>query len=181
MNFKHFLAIWFVVVSLPSQANEFVSQKISDYVHGNTHVQSTPVENRFVDKYFNCDFYLVTTSKAMGRSPEVAFYPDLVAILPNGNVLTASLPKNNSRLHELEKCLSKEYGLTTKASFHEVNMALEALYPQMKGPNDKAWFTVNEGGVTLINASYYRGKNSFFIKMQNGHPSEIHAKFETGY
>lgn len=175
---------WLVILAiLPTFgfANDFSERKISDYVSSNTYVQSIPVNNPNLVKYFNCDFYHSTVQKSLGRTPDVAFYPDVIAIQKNGNVLTVSLPKKGGRLLELESCLIKRNSPSNKSQFQEMHDALNALYPFMNGPvENSVWYRVENKGVELVSANYFRGKNAFHILMKDGYPNQIHVKYQTG-
>ncbi|MDN2483978.1 hypothetical protein [Vibrio agarivorans] len=177
MKLTYLLAL---MVGLPLSVNATVSSQLDTFMHADLHVHSVPVRNNVIDKYFSCSFYHVSVTKASGRSKEVAFYPDTIAILPNGNVMSVSLPKNSSRLSELETCLSKRVSTTSQYRLREFHAALNSLYPFMEGANGGGWYQVSEDGVQLISAKTHRGQNHFYVQMKNGHPLQIHVNYETG-
>ena len=166
-----------VCAAQPVLANDTQSQ-IDSFMHNDLHVHTKPITNRFLDKYFNCDFYHVNVSKTSGRSREVSFHQDTLAKLPNGNIISISLPETASRLVELEQCIERVKTTTKKSDFREVHQALNALYPQLDGVNeDKQWYFVERRGVRLVSANNHTQKNEFFLKLKNGYPERIFVSF----
>ncbi|MBD0788069.1 hypothetical protein HUO09_17075 [Vibrio sp. Y2-5] len=162
-------------VSVAAQAN--VYDQIDKYMHQDLHVQTVPVESKYIEKYFDCSFYHSTVTKSSGRSEHVSFVPDTIAVLPNGNVLSVSMPANNARLEELEKCLKHSNTTTSFKDGMELQKSLEALYPFMTGVVEGQKYKITGHDLTLVSANNYRGINEFNVVLKAGKPEKIYIRY----
>lgn len=152
---------------------------INAYMHSDIHIQSVKIRDKYLEKYFDCEFYHVTTTKASGISQHVSFYPDTVAILPNGNTLSVSKPADTDRLVDLEKCIKPKVQTSSFSQIKEIQQALTSLYPYMSGVNNGQQHFIHDHKITIRTANNITNVNRFDIIMANGHPDELYLYYET--
>ena len=163
-----------------ASSNDVVNlTNIDSYMHNDVHIQSVKIRNKYIEKYFSCDFYHVTTTKASGKSDHVSFYPDTVAILPSGNVVSVSKPADTSRLIDLERCIKPKVQTSSFSQVKEIQQALTTLYPYMTGVNNGQHYFVKDHRITIRTANNINNVNHFDVIIRSGHPVEFHLYYET--
>lgn len=161
-------------VSLSAGAHH---DRLAQYAISDLHVSSKPIVANSIDRFFICDFYHVSLRKASARSAEVMFEPDVLAILPSGNVKSVSLPAGGGRVSELEICFDKTAGISTRGDAQEFRDALARLYPATNGVIQGDKIIHREKGIELIMADSRSLTRSFYVSMAAGKASEVHVNY----
>ncbi len=175
MKLKLLGAVALATISTLSHANH---SRLAQYAIADVHVDSKPVVSKAIDRFFVCDFYHVSLRKASARSAEVMFEPDVLAVLPSGNVKSVSLPNVGGRVNELEVCFDSKVGVSSRQDAQEFRKALSMLYPQTNGVIKGDKIVHREKGVELIMADTRKLKRSFYVSMAGGKPAEVHVNYQ---
>ncbi|PSU31764.1 hypothetical protein [Photobacterium lutimaris] len=152
-------------------------ERLAHYAIADLHVNSKPVVANSIDRFFVCDFFHVSLRKSSARSPEVMFEPDVLAVLPSGNVQSVSLPEVGGRVSELEACFDKSVGISTRSDAQEFRDALARLYPATNGVIQGDKILHREKGVELVMADSRAKSRSFYVSMVSGRAAEVHVNY----